>query len=328
MRRNIMNAVSLACVAMATVSCSDDFAPYNRLQGLRVLAVQSEPVSPAFGQTTTLTPLVFAPPDETVSYAWSWCPLSGPASQGSPCLVQEAQIAQLLGPDAAAQLPPFNLGSEPTATFTNNVPAATLAMLCQNQGASGFRVFNCLNGFPIQIKMVATSSKAGVVTDTVITVRTLDLAYDPNAKPNTNPQISGLTGAQLKEDGEEPESAPQSVTLEGTAVAFRQRDMRLRVVVPIESSEPSIDRDDRDQPVPSQERLFISWFVESGTTEDQRTGFIAGKTNLDDATTTDWRPAIVKNFPGTQSKVVAVIRDNRGGVAWTWGLVTLAEAPQ
>jgi hypothetical protein len=74
--------------------------------------------------------------------------------------------------------------------------------------------------------------------------------------------------------------------------------------------------------------LFISWFVDSGTTEDERTGFIAGKTKLEDATTTDWRPAITKKFPGAQSKVVAVIRDSRGGVAWTWGLVTLAEAPQ
>ena len=331
MRQTIMKVLGLACVATATVSCSDDFVPYNRLEGLRVLAVQSEPVSPAFGQTTTLTPLVFAPADETVTYAWSWCPIAGPSTQGAPCLVQEAQIAQILGAEAAAQLPPFNLGNEPTATFANNVPAAELQRLCDNKTPSGFSIFNCTNGFPIQIKMVATSSKAGVITDTVTTVRTLDLAFDPAAKPNTNPQISALTGQQLKKDSDDPEApeaAPQSLTLDGAAVAFRQRDLRLRVVVPLESSEPSDDRNDLDQIVPSQERLFISWFVDSGTTEEPRTGFIAGKTSLEEATTTNWRPAIASKFPGAQSKVVAVIRDNRGGVAWTWGLVTLVEAPQ
>ena len=88
-----------------------------------------------------------------------------------------------------------------------------------------------------------------------------------------------------------------------------------------------MDRDERNEPVLSSERLYFSWFIESGTTKEERTGFIKGKTDLDEALKTIWRPASVKKFPGLQSRVVVVVRDSRGGVAWTWGTAKLMERP-
>jgi hypothetical protein len=381
MKRTFMLSACLVVLALATATCSDDFTPYNRLEGLRVLAIQSEPVSPAFGQTTTLTPLVFAQQGEVVSYAWSWCPLAGPAAQDAPCLVDEKQIAGILG----TSVPKYDLGTGPTATFTNNIPNEWLARLCPQRSGfapgrapggsdagvadagadlalpdAGFEVdagalqdaaaaptlggnaqvpaglvFDCSNGFPIQIKMVATSKKDGVVTDTVTTTRKLDLSYDPAALPNTNPVIAGLTAQLLKRDedrvkdveGDQPEGDAAPLTEVASSTAIRQRKMRLNVVVPVQSAEPAIDRDEMDQQFASTERLFLSWFVDSGDVDDGRTGFILGKTPIEKALKNIWRPSSLKKFPGLQSKVVVVVRDSRGGVSWTWGTANLMEGP-
>lgn len=353
MKLNFMRAACLCVLTLATATCGEDFPPYSRIEGLRVLAIQSEPVAPAYRETTTLTPLVFANPGETVSYAWSWCPVAGPAAQNAPCLVTEAALVALIaeraGPEVATAFPPYNLGTGATATFTNPFPPALLEILCENQAESGDAgvsgagdagapvapalpfVFKCPNGFPVQIKMVATTA-----TDTVTTVRTLDLAYKADAPFNSNPVISDLTMQLLKRDedrdpkvkGDQFDGPVQQVLEPGAAVAIRQRQMRLKVVVPQGSSEPFIDKDENDKDVAAKERLFLSWFVESGEVNDARTGFIDGKTVLDEALKNIWRPASVKKFAGTQSKVVAVVRDNRGGVAWTWGSTTLVEAAQ
>jgi len=362
MKRIFVYISCLVVLALATATCSDDFTPYNRLLGLRVLALQSEPVSPTFGQTTTLTPLVFAPPGEVVSYSWSWCPLAGPASQNAPCLVEEAQFAGFVG----SSVPAYNLGTEATATFTNKIPNEWLARLCPPRSGSapgrpaagaadaaapedaaaapsvGLNVtlpagliFDCSNGFPIQIKMVATSKKDGITTDTVTTTRKLDLTYDPAALPNTNPVISGLTAQLLKRDedritgvqGDQPEEPAVALTEPASSTAIRQRKMRLNVVMPIENAEPAIDRNEMNEEVASTERLFLSWFVESGDVDDARTGYFSGKSQLEDALKNIWRPSSVKKFPGLQSKVVVVVRDSRGGVSWAWGSANLMEGP-
>ena len=355
MKSYFMRAACFCFLSLATTTCGEDFPPYSRLEGLRVLAIQSEPVAPAYGETTTLTPLVFANPGETISYAWSWCPVAGPAGQNAPCLVTEAALVALIaeraGPEVAAAFPPYNLGTGATATFTNPFPTALLDILCANQtenGAAGVGdagagdagagasvapalpfVFKCPNGFPIQIKMVATTA-----TDTVTTVRALDLAYKADAPFNSNPLISDLTMQLLKRsEDRDPkvkedqfDGPAQQVLESGAAVATRQREMRLSVTVPLASSEPFIDKDENDNDAPSKERLRLSWFVDSGDVKDARTGFNDGKTALDEALKNIWRPSSVKKFAGTKSKVVVVVRDNRGGVAWTWGATTLVEA--
>ena len=53
MTRGVDTAPLLVGVALAVCGCNpDEFDPFNRLTGLRVLAIASDPVAPATGETT------------------------------------------------------------------------------------------------------------------------------------------------------------------------------------------------------------------------------------------------------------------------------------
>ena len=88
----------VAAVAVAA-GCGEDFDPYNRLTGLRVLAIKAEPPAAGpggechavarAGLHPTLTPLVFAPAGDVGHLPWSWCPLPGSASDGYPAAISD-----------------------------------------------------------------------------------------------------------------------------------------------------------------------------------------------------------------------------------------------
>src|SRR5687767_1930911 len=125
-----------AVVVATTAGCGEGFPPPNRIQELRVLAIKSEPVAPAPGESTTLSALVFTPDnDPSVTYAWSWCPLPGAANDGYPCLIDEAQLAAMAGM-AGQMLPPYNLGNGPTAELTHTIDPLILQQLCAARGGT------------------------------------------------------------------------------------------------------------------------------------------------------------------------------------------------
>src|ERR1044071_6099377 len=113
--RTTVLLLGAALAAAGGGACTQDFPPFNRLDSLRVLAIQAEPAAPLTGETTTLTPLIFTPGDPAeVKYRWSWCPAPGPAEQAYKCLIDNAdQLSAALG---GAPLPSFDLGDGPTAT--------------------------------------------------------------------------------------------------------------------------------------------------------------------------------------------------------------------
>src|SRR5688572_3547922 len=84
-------------IAAVLIGCDDDFTPYNRLDKLRVLAIQGEPVDLRPEGSVTLTPLVYAPPGHGVALRWSWCPLSGPRDSGSACLLTAEELSAATG---------------------------------------------------------------------------------------------------------------------------------------------------------------------------------------------------------------------------------------
>lgn len=71
-RRSWPVLTALTVIAPALPACDDDLSPYNRLDKLRVLAIQGEPVDLRPGGAVTLTPLVYAPPGHGVTLRWSW----------------------------------------------------------------------------------------------------------------------------------------------------------------------------------------------------------------------------------------------------------------
>lgn len=307
MKRQISLCLALAAVA----GCGPDFDPYNRLNTLRVLAIQSEPAAPGPGETTTLTPLVFTPePSAAVTYTWSWCPFPGAPNQGYPCQVTREQLVMMGG--GMLNVPPFELGTGPTATLTHTIDPNVLRALCAGQPGVP-QLIDCAGGFPVQIRVKVAS--AGDEVDTVYTMR---LRFD--SQPNANPKIDGL--AAVLEGADRPITGEPSVTLP------RDKQTVIKAAVSEAHSETYLGKNDDGQPDPAaRERLFLSWFIEGGDTDDEVTGYIPGRTELKVLQENKWDTPKTKDYPKDTARLYVVIRDNRGGVNWTSGIVRLAGEP-
>lgn len=306
----------------AAAGCRPDFAPYNRVTGLRVLAIQSEPAAPQLGETATFAALVVTPSTEPavpITYHWSWCPFAGSASDGYACPVDEALLDAIPGAQGAS-VPPFDLGTAPTATFTNSIPAAAFDFICQGNlpGApAGFKP-DCSIGFPIQI-MVTVATDA----DTVTAVQTVRLRFDPAMTANANPTIADLNAII---DGT---PAPIVATAaDGPLLTLpRTTETRLRVDMDVSEAESYQGNDDDGNRTTLTERLFLTWFVESGDTNDARTSYYAGSTDFAALLKNGWTPAAEKDYAPASARIYVVAHDNRGGVAWRAGTVDLGPAP-
>jgi hypothetical protein len=339
-RTTILGLVFLASTAAAS-GCGNDFAPYNRLGSLRVLAVQSEPAAPFTNETATLTPLVFTPTptlDPTLTYAWSWCPIPGSANAGYPCAITYDQLTLALPAAQAATIPPFDLGAQPTATFPNTIDPAVLTAICG--GTAGVPISpDCTGGFPIQITLtVTTYTDTGAVNDSVITVDTIRLRFTPTAtlnpavlgldQPNANPVLADLT-ATVPAGG-----TPASVLDTAPPVTLpRDVETTIAALLPGDQTDATpqaesyTGTDDQGNVGTIRERLIFTWFVESGDTHDRRTDFIDGTIPLTQAQQTTWTPAVTKDYPAGTARLLVVLRDSRGGVGWKTGSVQLEDQP-
>ena len=297
--------------------CGADFDPYSRLKTPRVLALKSDPPAPGPGETATLSALTFLPAGQTASYAWSWCPAAGDPNQGYPCALEETQLRALLG---GAEAPAYDLGTAPTATFAHSLPPAALEALCDrnpqtNQALGELAKFiDCKGGFAVQIRLVLRSQKEGGAVETVSAIRTLRLRF--GAIPaNANPTIDALWAVdptmRIDDSGASSPALPRGKKTPIGAVA-RETD-----------AETYQGEDDDGRPATVRERLAFSWFVETGDLKFGRTSFIDGQVPLDRATRNELQPELLKDYDRPASKVVVVIRDNRGGVGWASGLVNL-----
>jgi hypothetical protein len=306
-------SLGIAAAAIALAGCGEDFVPFNRLVSLRVLAIQSEPVAPLTDESTTLTPLVYTPEGvEGVSYRWSWCPFPGAAIDGYPCLVTEDEVRDLAGASADS-IPPFDLGSEPTALFDNSIEPDLLELLCEGTTEVPSLV-SCEGGFPVQLRLTVRAGDQEVVT-----VRTLRLRFDPDSEPNANPAIAGVAavvGDDEVELGDEP-----AVDLP------RGEETTIRAVVDDDEAEAYTGTDDDGAPVSARERLIFTWFIESGDTSSERTVFIDDAVPLDEAREVEWEPEREDDFPGPVSALILVLRDDREGVSWRRVAAGLADSP-
>jgi hypothetical protein len=313
LRRRARLWVTVTLAVSALSGCEGGFPTYSRLAGLRVLAIQSEPAAPAPGESATLSPLVYLPPgDSTLTYAWSWCPLPGKANDGYPCQVTADELGTLAGMPGAS-VPDFNLGTASTATLPHTVDPAVYARICA--GLAGMsRPPDCQGGFPVQVRLVVQTD-----TDRVEAVRTLRLRIDPDTPANANPRIDGLT-ADI--DGGTP-----SIGADPVVSLPRSEETVVHALVTADVAESYMGVDAGGQPALVRERLILSWFVETGDLDADRTSFIPGATQLEDALQNQWRPASRKNFQPDSARLIVVVQDSRDGVGWVDGAVTLIEGP-
>jgi hypothetical protein len=327
-RRLLLTASTLATLF---TGCRPDFAPFNRLTSPRVLGMQSEPASPATGETATLSALIYAPPksdgsETLVNYSWSWCPAPGASTDGYPCLFTHDQLQAVAAQAGQTDpIPSYDLGTGPTATLPNMINPALLQGLCAGMAGSAAPIApNCDYGFPIQIRLRIEAGPEK--TDSVDAVFTTHWRFNDAMSANTNPTIDGINAAIA---GAQPitDSLTDAVTLPRDKATTISLDMAEA------TSETYTGRDDDGNVVTDlRERLFVTWFVETGDTDDPQTSYIADKGPVDNTPFADmlknkWTPAIKKNFAGDTARLFVVAHDNRGGMSWRSGIVNLESTP-
>lgn len=303
----LLGAVLLAALAGGSTGCGEPLDPFNRLTKLRVLAIRSEPAAPAPGETAAFDALIYASPgDSAATWRWSWCPFSITTSEDHECAVSEEEARVLAGDD----LPSYDLGAGETAAFEHALDPTLLALLCENTAVEA-GLLDCEGGFPVQIKLTVTSQDGQEIT----AARELRLRFDEAQEANANPAIQGLTA--LLGDQELAVGYAPDVTLPRGEVT----PMRAEISPDTIESYTAID-DDGD-PEDRVERLILTWFVESGDTEDERNAFIDGVVTLEDAVLNEWEPDVIDDYAPETSEVIVVVRDDRDGVTWHRGVVAL-----
>jgi len=302
--KRLVLSLSAAAGAILLAGCRDDFAPYNRVEGLRVLAVRADPASPAPGDLVTLTTLVAAPAGQAVSYTWSFCPLLGDPATGFACLVDEADLRLDLDatvPDSSADLPAFDLGHESTATFRYSLAPLLLLGICNELGEDAVAgpSLACAQSFPAGIKLTVESGGA-----TITAVKIVPLRYDPEDPENHNPAVEGI----------DARVGDRSVTLDdrGGQTLLAGYTHPLAARVPPAGAEAVSTPEGGTR----RERLLFTWFVDAGETEAERTRFVDGVLSLDAASQNRWTLPDRAGSRANAARLWLVVHDDRGGVGW------------
>jgi hypothetical protein len=325
MRRPGFHPLAVVAIALVagTAGCSEDFAPFTRLESLRILGVQSDPPTPATDETATLKALVYAPPGAAVrSYAWSWCPFPGPASDGYRCLVDEEMLAQLPG---GTGVPSFDLGTDATASFTNSIDPALLTAVCGGMLPGQPERLNCTNGFPIQIALTIDNG-----VEEVKAVSTVRLRFTPTA--TLDPPIYGLeAGNQIPTIDALTALLPgSSGDITDAAETTLPRNVGTTILATVDRAavESYDSADDDGNPATLTERLFLTWYVETGELDNNRTSFVSDEqAPFADLQHNIWTPDLREDYRPSTSHLYVVIHDNRGGVSWRSGIVNLEPTP-
>jgi hypothetical protein len=319
-------AVPLALSA-STAACTDDFDPYNELLEFRVLAVRGEPPFLREGETTQLNASIYLPdPNTPVQYSWSWCPFKGAAETKFDCAVSQPELQSMVdatvGPGVVT-IPPYELATTSSTTFTYSVPAALFAGLCQALASAELPEFverpACNGTWDATIRLIATSASKEIVA-----IKDIQLAYTATASSNANPSIANIVWWHP----EQLESSAETLVSGAPPTLNRDTIYKLRADVSQELAEtylaaPEVEGD--PEGVQKREILIISWFTESGETKSQRTTFIDGEIPFETLQLNELRTPRKPDFPNSRMRLIFVIRDNRGGVNWTEREVLLAE---
>ena len=324
---------ALGLLAAAAISaaggagCGPGFEPPNRLNSPRVLAIRSDPATPAPGETTMLSAETYTPNGVRLFYDWSWCPIA--LAPGVPCPVTDQQVSDLVGMPVS-----LHLGSDPsqaTVPFVHDIPVDRLELFCGPM--SPLPAIDCTDGYPIQLRLVvcteSDASRCNDVAHSVEAVRPMRLRFRPGDQANANPTITGLHALLM--DGMDPADLTNALS---PPTLIRHKETVITADInPDQDAEMYQGLDDDSQPATVSERLFLSWFVESGDTDHQRTAYIKDQVTVEAATRIKWTPALQKDEKNSlradhnKAQVVVIIRDDRDGVGFARGAVTLEPTP-
>jgi hypothetical protein len=299
-------------VLSTSFGCGEEFDPYSQVSELRVLAVGADKPSVGPGEASEFDVFAFEPGGAELSYQWSWCPFSTGAITAYECAVSEEEINEGLAL-AGFSLPPYDLGTSPTASLIYPDPPEVVPFLCSlletDELPDFFNTPDCERGIPVTVKVVVSGGGQSITA-----VRTIEWLVSGDLPPNNNPTALSLSLLKTVDVGGANEAV--EVLVDGSTQVDRGTEYTLRLDIADDSSEAFVREEPGSPPTQSAESLAVSWFVEEGELESERTGFFDGESTLEEAGENVWRTPTAEEFSASVIDVFLVLRDERGGVAW------------
>lgn len=317
---NLHRRLAVVATSVSFASCGafgDDGDRYEKLDRLRVLAIQSEPAELNVGETATLSANVYEPAGRDVSYQWSWCPSRGDSQANFECNISERELGRAWTEAGLEGSPPsYDLGTDSEVQLTHVLTPALVIALCEAPDLDERIEAACFTGLEASIKLTVRSSEEEL---TAIKSVALLMSETPDAERNINPSSNfELTLRDHEGDvvveGDEPLRAGHRYTVvanvdERTAESFTPRP-----------------RPGEPPPVERRETLVMTWFVTAGELASPdgdddgfgddlaRTTFVDGSNDIEDLVKNGWQLPLTA---GSSAALHLVLRDERGGTGWT-----------
>jgi len=256
--RTLALLAALTTGALAA-GCGPDFDPASLLIGkLRIIDIHAEPPEIGQGESTTLTPLIWTPPNAdggAVSYAWAICHRSAVPGAG-----------RTINPDCtdnetADYLEP--IGDQPSVKVTMPMLGSPLDL----------GIPDSTGGFYLPVRLILTQG-----SERILSFYRVRLAFA--GKRNTNPGLAAVLRVEDVNDGGTPLADGGAATLiptdEPTPIeAPAGGQLRLRATVTDGSLEQytEIVGDIRDMNfMTSTEQIRILWYTTGGEFQQEATG--------------------------------------------------------
>lgn len=295
-----MRAAWWVLFGLGLAGCSNDLPVQSFIDKLRVLGVQAEPATVAPDHTGTMQTLTVG--GATTSYLWLSCAIDLGATSTQPCGFGSPSRAALPPACGASQDGTLcTLGTDATTMVTPTsalIPAAELLVT--------YVVADAGDATSCYLETLANSGLPTEPDHCVISYKRVSVGTTPNENPT-------LAAFELTlADG-------AVVGLDGTS----------RIAVPTKSATLHATRaDDASELVGSDhEALSLSWFTDGGALDGGRSTFDPEgcSSQAQCATQVPVTDAMTKWKTGVPGDVHfwAVLRDDRGGIGWRTGLLTV-----
>ena len=122
-------------------------------------------------------------------------------------------------------------------------------------------------------------------------------------------------------------SGTQALDDAGTVQVPRLHDNLLHVAVDEDQAQTYTAIDAGGRASTQRETLLFTWFAELDGLDNHRTLFIDGVDTLDGAAADKWKPPATRDDDRSTSRLIVVVRDDRGGVGWTSATASLEPTP-
>lgn len=350
-RTTILLLFAGAALALIT-GCPPDFSPYWKVDKLRVMAIQADPVVAKQGEPVTLSALVWAPDDQHVEYDWSWCPMPTSADDGYECPLDAEDFDQFggdngggaddAGDSGESDDDIFDLGDDEEAIFISPLDAETVRGFCQAIQAEIIEETDdddlvdllpsrdCEEGWEVSVRLEVETDD-----DSLIASKSFVL-WGGGDEYNQNPRLEKLQARPLNEEDlpmfidhagwnidEDADHDDQWVAIDAAEplTVVENIPVELRSLVDPDSVQQfTPSRSDE----PREESFDYRWFTSAGPLLTSSGAYIPGSNTLEDAATTaHWLDADELHDDCTRFDdgaclitMWSVVRDTRLGVDW------------